>query len=318
MMEASMNISTTAEQCGYLGPAYAASLAEFGQPLELPQSGGWLLKRRIPGTDLFDAMGCYPLFSCQDWKGLKGDLQNLGNRLVSVSLVTDPFGNWEAEDLKGNFDTAFHFKDHYICDLAADPDQFISKHHRRYARKSLEHSEVELVDNAELHVNEWMDLYSVLVRRHCLTGIKAFSRSSFEKQLAVPGMVMMKITRNATVLGALLWLIQDRVAHAHLMALNEEGYAANAFYGLFWRSIEIFRGAFASRVSFLNFGGGSGSAVGEADGMIFFKKGLSTGVRPVWFCGKILDRVRYDEMVSAKGAAGNSDAYFPAYRKGEF
>ncbi len=46
---------------GYLSSAYAESLAEFGRPRELAKCGGWILERKIPGTDLHDAMGCYPL-----------------------------------------------------------------------------------------------------------------------------------------------------------------------------------------------------------------------------------------------------------------
>ena len=41
---------------GYLHPRYAASLSEFGDPLHLPRSGGWLLKRPVGGI-LVDAMG---------------------------------------------------------------------------------------------------------------------------------------------------------------------------------------------------------------------------------------------------------------------
>ena len=301
---------------GYLHPLYADSLREFGEPVELPHCGGWVLKREIPGCAAFDAMGCYPLFACRDWRRLGEDLRDLEGSLVSVTLVTDAFGNYEPEELKAWFDVAFHFKDHYICDLAGNPDQFVSKHHRRYAKKALEHARVEVVDDPVSYLDEWTELYAVLVRRHSLTGIKAFSKDCFRKQLSMPDLVMMKIVRGATTLGALLWFIKDGVAYAHLMALSDEGYAANAFYGLFWRSIEIFKKDLASRISFLHLGGGSGASAGEADGMLFFKKGWSTAIRQAWLCGKILDRDKYAALVEAKHTA--PDPYFPLYRKGEF
>ena len=52
---------------GYMHLGYAESLVEFGTPRELPRSGGWVLERQIPGFSYRDAMGCYPLFACQDW-----------------------------------------------------------------------------------------------------------------------------------------------------------------------------------------------------------------------------------------------------------
>ncbi|HSS29061.1 MAG TPA: hypothetical protein VLL50_14020, partial [Usitatibacter sp.] len=61
---------------GYAHPGYAGSLAEFGTPRELPASGGWLLEREIPGGGR-DAMGCYPLLCCRDWRALREDLDSL-------------------------------------------------------------------------------------------------------------------------------------------------------------------------------------------------------------------------------------------------
>jgi len=99
----SVALAHCVESSGYLHPDYAASLAEFGQPLELLQSHGWLLKRRIPGTDYYDGMGCYPLFCCQDWKMLNNDLKTLENDLVSASLVTDPLGELGGGELESEF-----------------------------------------------------------------------------------------------------------------------------------------------------------------------------------------------------------------------
>jgi hypothetical protein len=310
--------ATTAviEPSGYRHPAYAESLRDFGEPLELPRCGGWILTRQIPNSDAKDGMGCYPLFACRDWRRIGEDLQSLEGKLVSVALVTDPFGNFDGEELKRLFDVAFAFKEHFVCDISAPPEQFVSKHHRRYACKSLENCRVEMVDQPSAFLDEWMELYGFLARRHNLAGIKAFSRDSFRRQLTVPGLVMMRITSGDKIMGAMLWMISNGVAYAHLMAQTDEGYAANTYYGLLWRSIEIFRSSFRLRVQRLHLGGASGTTSGEADGMLFFKEGWSTHVRPAWFCGKILDRDKYDQLVQARGLA--ADSYFPLYRKGEF
>ena len=76
---------------GYCHRQYAESFAEVGQPRELPNCGGWLLERVIPGSAQRDGMGCYPLFDCRNWAGLPIDLGELTEALVSVSLVVNPF-----------------------------------------------------------------------------------------------------------------------------------------------------------------------------------------------------------------------------------
>ena len=80
---------------GYLHPGYAESLAEFGKPHPLARCGGHLLARQIANSGCLDALGCYPLFCCQDWTRLREDLEELRGRMVSVALVTDPMGNYD-------------------------------------------------------------------------------------------------------------------------------------------------------------------------------------------------------------------------------
>lgn len=104
---------------GYLHRDYAESLAEFGEPLLLPKSEGWILKRRIPDFPAFDAMGCYPLFACSDWSRLDSDLDELKADLVSLTLVADPFGNHDVEGLRRCFrDLVIPYKEHFVVDLS--------------------------------------------------------------------------------------------------------------------------------------------------------------------------------------------------------
>ena len=69
---------------GYLHPMYAQSLIEYGTPLELPFSKGWILKRSIPGTNQFDGMGCYPIFACQDWSAFHWSPIRLGDIIKKI------------------------------------------------------------------------------------------------------------------------------------------------------------------------------------------------------------------------------------------
>lgn len=293
---------------GYLHPLYVLSLAEFGQPLELPNSGGWLLKRPIPECPDYDAMGCYPIFSCQDWTQLAKDLVIVDKQLVSVSLVADPFGDYVADDLSLWFDEIVPFKHHHVVDFSKPLS--ISKHHTYYSRKAKAAINVEIGPVADDFVEEWTELYSFLVRRRQLKGIKAFSKASFKLQLKVPGMVVIRALKDDTLIGAHLWYEQQGVAYSHLAAATDTGYALNYSYAIYSAAIEYFR----TRVAFINLGAGAGLGAKEA-GLDWFKAGWSNSSRTAYFCGRILNTAQYAAL--ARNSQQQQTEYFPAYRSGE-
>jgi hypothetical protein len=145
---------------GYNHPFYAFSLQEFGEPRELPHCGGWILVRKIPDTPHKDAMGCYPLFTCRDWFKLSEDLKECESELVSLVLVTDPFGVFDEDYLAQCFQIVRPFKRHLIADLSEGNERFVSEHHRYYARKSLRDLKVEICEKPVQYIEEWMKLYA--------------------------------------------------------------------------------------------------------------------------------------------------------------
>ena len=96
-------------------------------------------------------------------------------------------------------------------------------------------------------------------------------------------------------------------------AYSDEGYSPRASYGLFLQAIEHFG---REGLDWINLGAGAGLATTAQDGLSRFKSGWATGTRPAFFCGRILNRTRYEELVDASGHL--EGAYFPAYRVGEF
>jgi len=301
---------------GYLHSGYITSMAEFGQPMELPHCGGWLLQRLIPATTRNDAMGCYPLFCCRDWSKLSIDMDTCAEKFVSVALVLDPFTTLSAEELKRSFDIVRPFKDHYIVDLSMPFDQHVKRHHRYYARKSLREIKVEIVNNPQDYLQEWKTLYETLVRRHQLSGIKAFSITCFRQQFTIPGLVMFRATCRDQVIGAQLWYVQGNVAYSHLTAVNDVGYASRATYGIYWTAINVFKEHFANEVRYLDLGAGAGLSANGNDGLSEFKRGWANDRRIKYFAAKILDRKAYADLSKDRGSV--DDGYFPAYRKGEF
>jgi hypothetical protein len=300
---------------GYLHPRYAESLAEFGTPRQLPQSAGWILEREIPESAYRDAMGCYPLFSCLHWEQLHRDLEDIGSSLVSLVLVTDPFGSYDAAYLTRCFpDLTRPFKEHFVVDLRQPLKTFVSKHHLRYARKGLRGVEVERCLEPVHFLDEWLSLYATLVERRKIRGIPAFSRTSFLKQLQVPGVVAFRAVCKGVTVGMNLWYTQGEVGYYHLGAYSPDGYDLRASFALFWYAFEHF--AASGGLRWLSLGAGAGIRGDSRDGLSRFKRGWATGTRTAYLCGRIFDRARYEEIVEQRQVPATG--YFPAYRRGEF
>lgn len=307
-----MDTKQTANSLGYIGRAYAQSLSEFGEVIDLPRSGGCLLKRVIPGTNLFDAMGPYPLFCCNDWTALPQDIEDLANECVSVALVTDPFGNHNQEVLKQSFDIINPFKKHFVVELNRPIAEIGSKHHRKTALNALKKIQIEPHHNPPEFAEEWSNLYKTIVNRYSIHGIRAFSLDAFRRQLEVPGVDVLIARNDDQIIGAQIYYIQDNVAHCHLGAVTERGYELGAFYAMDYQSFTHFSG----RVVKVDLGGGAGVEISESDGLSRYKGGWASIMPPVWFCGKIMNKKKYNELVKAHNQ--EHSPYFPAYRTGEF
>ena len=299
---------------GYLHPLYAESLSEYGTPRHLTRCGAWILQRPVAGFPYFDAMGCYPLFSCQDWSKLPLDLQDLDEDVVALSVVTDPFGNYDMPYLQHSFiDVVKPFKRHFVIDLDHPLQSFVSKHHLRNSNKARQVLEMENCEYPAIFLDDWTSLYDTLIERHNITGITKFSKASFAKQVNVPGLVAFRAVHNGNTVGMLLWLVQGDVGYYHLGAYNPLGYEMRASFALFWFAIEYFANL---GLHWLSIGAGAGVGSEEKDGLTRFKKGWSTGTRTAYFCGRIFNHARYQEIVLEKGIPATD--YFPAYRLGEF
>jgi hypothetical protein len=299
---------------GYLHPQYAASLSEWGAPHELTHCGGWILERTIPGSTARDAMGCYPLFVCQDWSKLPADLDEIRNDLVSLAVVADPFGDYEINELHQYFgDVVIPYKKHYVVNLQLPLSEIGSKHNRKHARRALKTVQVQVCEDPIQEIDNWMSLYAYLVELHHIEGIRAFSRAAFIKQLTTPGAVVLEAIHEGNIIGAQLYYCQGDVIHCHLGASNQVGYQVGAIYALDWYSIEYFAG----KARWLDLGGGAGiTSDGILDGLSQYKQRWSTDTRTTYFCGRIFNSKKYSEIVKLKQIPATS--YFPSYRKGEF
>ena len=244
-------------------------LQEFGRPRELPRCGGWILERPIPGFPYRDAMACYPLFSCENWSQLKFDLQVLKDDLVSLSLVTDPFGHYDLDLLRHCFDVVIPFKKHFVRDLTKPLE--LSRHHRRYTRRSFENVTIDVCVEPMRFLDEWTDLYAALVDRFDIKGIRAFSRASRKAVGPSRGNHVSSVLqghRGQCPPG----LSPDDVCYAHLAGFNAIGQELMASYAIYWTEIEYF----ADKARWLDWGGTVGIRNDDNDGLTQFKRGWST------------------------------------------
>lgn len=289
-------------------PRYARAMENGGTAFELPRSKGWLLRRRIPGARDDDAAGCYPLFACRDWDGLPADLAELGDDLVSVVAVADPFGDHDGV-LERSFPHLRRFKEHFVVDLDRLPAP--SRHHRRETRRALTRVTVERCDPPLRFLDDWVGLYGQLARRHHIEGPAAFSASSFRIQFETPGLVAFRAVESGRTVAMALWFGQGPVAYYHLAASAAAGYESGASYALVWEAIEQLREA---GYECLDLGGAPGIEDAAGHGLRRFKAGWATGSRWAYVCGRVLNDTRYATLSGRRPQLASEAEFFPAYR----
>lgn len=296
---------------GYLHPFYAESFSEFGEPIYLPRSSGWLIQRKIQGTEYSDAMGPYPLFFCKNWDLLLKDISEQKDRIISSSFVIGPFEKFNLEQYKNFFDICRPYKNHYIFDTSISLEKSISEYSKRDARRALKDVSVDLVITPKIDLQEWMYLYGFLVKRHQIKGVRAFSKESFAKQISIPNTHFFRAWCHGDLVAGDLFYIQNDVAYGHLLALTEKGYQLGASHAIIWVALQYFM----NKVKWVNFGGSTGGNQGSLTGLDKFKMGWSNQVSQSYFCGKILDAKVYRDL-SSKVLIKKD--WFPAYRSDDF
>jgi hypothetical protein len=187
----------------------------------------------------------------------------------------------------------------------------VAAHHQRNARKALRRVTAEIVSEPLNYLEEWVSLYNNLITRHKIKGITKFSKDAFAKQLSIPGMVVLRAAIDDKTVGMLLWYIQGDVAYYHLGAYSSDGYQHKASFALFWTLLSHFADA---GLQWLSLGAGAGTQGDENDGLTRFKRGWSTGTRTAYFCGRILNHQKYQEIM--RTIQNPVDNFFPAYRHG--
>lgn len=291
---------------GYCSRTYAESLAFIGAPIELPQSGGWLIRRPIPDSAFEDAMGVYPYLCCARWDRLPGDLAELADKLISISAIADPLGAYDSSLLSRSFSLVRAYKPHFVIDTSQPLWTGVKRSHWMTAHRAAKKVTVTLVEDSSALELDWLRLYGFLCSRHGIDGVRRFTPASLIRQLSVPGTTIFRAEANGRTIGLDVWYVQSGCAHGHLAAFDETGYQLRASYATKLFLIEYFH----SRASWINLG----AAPDDAKGLIAFKSGWTTETRNSWFCGKVFDNAAYRDLTQRFAGADDSK-FFPAYRR---
>ncbi|MBL4659145.1 MAG: hypothetical protein JKY19_02225 [Alcanivoracaceae bacterium] len=294
---------------GYFHENYAQSVKEKVQTIHLEKSCGWLLKRKIPKSDLFDAINCYPLLCCKNWEHLQSDIDNIPKNIISISIVSDPFSDLDMSRISTTFDLIKKFKQHYIVDLTTETN--FSPHHKREIRRAYKKNiDIKYCNNPLEYLDTWNNLYKRLISKHNIRGNTAFSKALFVNQFNIPGLLCFRAEINGEVVGMVLWYTSNKNAYYHLTAYSDSGYKNGASYALMNYSISFLK---KLGIKLATLGAGAGLTTSANDGLSQFKSGWSHYTKPVYFLGKINNRTDYHKMISM--AQSKTSSFFPAYRQ---
>jgi len=289
-------------------PFYArTSYAEaFGLPIiDIPEWRTAVLKRPIPGSGWFDALGCYPLSSIACNADLAAGLNRLrAADLVSLSLVANPIDGPDSQSLAAAFTVCRAFKTHYLIDRAQSPAR-LSTTHRRWVRKALREckvSRIRLLDS----LGEWQRLYGDTIKRHRMTGVQTFSAAYFAALAKMPEIEAFVARVGGEAVAMALWVRDPEIVYYHLGASDARGYQTQAMYGIFAVALEYF-----SRARMIHLGGAAGVTASEEDGLARFKRGFANRRLEAYFCGACLNAEGYAFLSKNSGTT----SFFPAYRK---
>lgn len=290
----------------YARRCYVESLAGEGDRI-IPIWGGHVLLRPLPGVAATDAATAYPMGGFDDGADLLEGLEAVrATGAVSLAVVADPLNSPDADRLARHADIRRRLKTHYVLDRDAGPFA-PSKHHRYQIRRAERQVSVDQVALSAVR-GRWNDLYGHLAERHEIHTAARLGTPHFDALAVDPQARVLTANTAGEIVAMSIWLSDGTVAHNHLGASSEVGYAAGASYALYAAAIEIL-----SECRVLDLGGAPGLVDEPSHGLARFKRGFANAERAIWLSGFVLDRAGYDAAVAASGA-DPATGFFPAYR----
>ena len=287
-------------RCPFSSIDYLEGLSNIGDIDRHPDLLHAVLRRGIPGTNLFDGVGPWPY--C--WISGKHDIEVFCHgfrHLVTLSVVTHP--GWEpsrAITAKADFRL---LKQHYVYD-PSKPTPTLSKRALRRLIEADYRGKFEVVTSRpeQLVVS---DLYEQLKLRRCLTGgFFDLPRQHFASISRLPGAIFFRVSDEQGI-GTMACglIISDFLQILHFVTTSH-GLSWNASYLMMHGLQEYVR---HNGLRLLT----GGMPMSGSAGLSIFKKRWANAYLPVYLLGVVNDHA----AAATLGAGCDcSCAYFPAYR----
>jgi len=309
---ASEDLFEASGRYGYLHPSYAEAYVEAGEVRHLRRSGAWMLTRPIPGSARKDALVGHPLLICRDWRALPDDLVETAALadVVSVSALTDPLARVSEATLGEAFpDLVRVHALHYVADLIAF---WPTREHRRAVRRATQFLDVDIEGAPAGRLDDWARLTDGPGDVGAGTVSIDLSREALERQLSVPGSVgLTAVAEDGPVAFALVYVGGDD-AHLHTLATSRRGEELGARFALIGAAVEDMAGRGLRSLDLGTVSAGVDADTEGATASVAFMDGWTELLRPSYLCGRVVDRLAYDELAASVGTTGS--AVFPAYR----
>jgi hypothetical protein len=262
-----------------------------------------VLSRPIPGSNLRDAIGCYPLAAFAPDADVSSGLKQLRNMgFVSIAAVPDPLSSPSLNDLIEHFTMCRPYKTHY-CINPSLPTRLPNRH-KRSLRKSNRFCHVT-VDRLEERLDNWCELYCSLIARHHIRGISTFSNRFFHRIASLADLTVFSAWHLGEIISMAIWARGCDVAYYFLNASSALGYNLCASYALMEAAVHYFKD-----LQWLHLGGEAGRNP-KPDGLGSFKRGFANAEFTALLCGAVLDQPTYRALSRERP----DSAWFPAYRE---
>jgi len=284
-------------KCPFNSLDYLSGLSNIGIPESNKAGNLTILRRRIPGTKLYDGIGPWPYF----WVSHQDDINALHDDfsdLVSLTIITQPglIPQRHIEDVS-------LFKQHFVYDPGLPTPKLSKRANARLAKADKYGIFEQIFD-----FNEKLEIYShyqiLLKNRNLSDGFFDMPAQHFISLAKLENALFFRV-RNDYGIGAMACavLIGDILQILHTIT-TPFGLTWNASY-LLMHNLQITARNYNIRMLT------GGMPTGGSNGLLIFKSRWSNALCPVYMLRIINDRNNYNHL--SKGVSSSS-TFFPSYR----
>lgn len=291
------NAPESAMTCPFNSVAYLSGLSNIGTPESDEHGQLSVLKRRIPGSELYDGIGPWPYLWVESQQVIRA-LQEAFQDLVTLTVVTQP-----GYVPRGPWSGSTFLKNHFVYDPVL-PEPPMSKRTRIRLSKCEARASFSLITGHERRM-ACIALYRRLMQRRGLVGCFVdFPDGHFNSISLLENSVFFEVADSEGTGAFSCGVVFNGILQVLHMASSDEGLRWNASY-LLMKGMQDY--ARSNRVRLMT--GGMPDA--GSPGLQKFKRRWSNAFEPVHIMKIINNAALYDKLCEE---SGRTLRFFPGYR----